>query len=68
MSELTEKDKLESLEALRRGAYDSFNDRRSYEWKFALAIWTALAVIIAGLLQPIRDGERFPLNGTASLD
>jgi hypothetical protein len=53
---------LQYLEVLRLAAYNSFNDRRSYEWKFALAIWTTLALIIAGLLQPIKADEQFPLH------
>jgi hypothetical protein len=44
-------------------AYQSFNDRRNYEWKFSLAIWTALAVMIAGLTQLVQTGETFVLHG-----
>ena len=54
---------LESLEALREAAYQSFSDRRSYEWKFSLALWTAIAVMIAGLVQPTDAGEVFPFHG-----
>ena len=43
--------KLQYLEELRKAAYLSFNDRRSYEWKLSLAIWTALAIVIVGLAQ-----------------
>jgi hypothetical protein len=56
MSEKTDAITLQYLEALRLAAYNSFNDRRSYEWKLSLAIWTAIAVLIAGLVQ----GEKFP--------
>lgn len=55
--------KLQYLEALRLAAYNSFNDRRSYEWKLSLAIWTALAVLVAGLVHPIRTDEVFPFHG-----
>ncbi len=58
-----ERKRFESLEALRSGAYTSFNDRRLYEWKLNLAIWTAQAVLIAGLVQPSKQGEAFPLRG-----
>jgi hypothetical protein len=54
---------LEYLEALRDAAYQSFSDRRSYEWKFSLALWTAIAVMIAGLVQPIKAGDAFPFQG-----
>lgn len=53
----------ESLESLRLAAYTSFSDRRVYEWKVNLAIWAALGVIIVGLLQPLKGGEPFPLQG-----
>jgi hypothetical protein len=64
---MTEDDRrrFESLGNLRQAAYASFNDRRVYEWKLNLAIWTALAVLLAGLLQPSKVGEAFPLHGTA---
>jgi hypothetical protein len=55
--------KLQYLEALRLAAYTSFNDRRNYEWKLSLAIWTALAVLLAGLVQPGEPGELFPFRG-----
>jgi len=55
--------RLQYVEALRLAAYQSFNDRRSYEWKLSLAIWTALAVLVAGLVQPLQTGEVFPLHG-----
>jgi len=55
--------KLQYLEALRQAAYESFNDRRSYEWKLSLAIWTALAIVIVGVVQPLKDGNPFPFHG-----
>lgn len=59
-----ERRRFKSLEALRAAAYASFNDRRSYEWKLSLSIWTALAILLAGLLQPLKSGEEFPLRGS----
>ena len=50
------------MEALRVAAYQSFNDRRSYEWKLSLAIWTPIAVLVAGLVQPGHEGT-FPFKG-----
>ncbi len=55
--------KLQYMEALRLASYTSFNDRRSYEWKLSLAIWTAAAVLVAGLVQPAKSGEVFPFHG-----
>lgn len=60
-----ERNRFESMDSLRQAAYDSFNDRRSYEWKFSLSIWTALAVLLAGIVQPAKDGASFPLKGAA---
>ena len=60
-----ERNRFESMDSLRQAAYNSFNDRRSYEWKFSLSIWTALAVLLAGLVQPAQDGASFPLKGAA---
>ena len=57
-----ERRRFESIETLRRASYDSFNDRRSYEWKLSLSIWTALALLIAGLVQPAKPDEVFPLS------
>jgi hypothetical protein len=54
--------RLQYLEALRQAAYQSFNDRRSYEWKLSLAIWTALAIVVVGLVR-LQTGEVFPLHG-----
>src|SRR5258708_18251334 len=51
------------MEALRLASYTSFNDRRSYEWKLSLAIWTAAAVLVAGLVQRANPGEVFPFHG-----
>jgi hypothetical protein len=58
-----ERRRFESLESLRSAAYNSMNDRRSYEWKLSLSIWTTLAVSIAGILQPASKEAAFPLKG-----
>jgi hypothetical protein len=55
--------RFESFETLRAAAYTSFNDRRGHEWKLALSIWTSLAILLAGLIQPAKSGESFPLHG-----
>lgn len=58
-----ERNRFDSINALRQASYASFNDRRGYEWKLALAIWSALAILLARLVQPTKDGTTFPLNG-----
>ncbi|MFH1893814.1 MAG: hypothetical protein ABIK83_14170 [Candidatus Zixiibacteriota bacterium] len=55
--------RFESLSSLMDAAYRSFNDRRTHEWKFSLAIWSTLSLLIIGLLQPIDKGKVFPLSG-----
>ena len=55
--------RFESLETLRAAAYASFNDRRGHEWKLAVSVWTTLALFLAGLVQPAKSGESFPLRG-----
>lgn len=54
------------METLRAAAYASFNDRRGHEWKLSLGIWTALAVLLAGLVQSNKPGEDFPFQGTCA--
>jgi hypothetical protein len=59
-----ERRRFESLAALTTVAYTSFHDRRGHEWKLSLSIWTALAVFLAAIVQPIKIGETFPLRGS----
>lgn len=57
-----EKNRMDVLEMLRAAAYKSFNDRRSYEWKMCISIWTPFAVYIAALVtQPIELGKALPM-------
>jgi hypothetical protein len=56
--------RFESLAALMAAAYSSFNDRRSHEWKLSLSIWTALAVFLGAIVQPIEAGKMFPMRGS----
>lgn len=58
-----ERRRFESLETLRAAAYTSFNDRRGHEWKLSFGIWSALAIFLAALVQPLKTGEVFPLKG-----
>jgi len=57
-----ERRRFESLEVLRLAAYQSFNDRRSYEWKLSLGIWSAQAIVAAALL---RSEDDKTLQGTS---
>jgi len=45
-----EKNRFDALELLRAAAYSSFNDRRSYEWKMCISIWTPFALYIGYLV------------------
>jgi hypothetical protein len=39
----------DTVESLRQAAWQSFNQRRAFEWKLSFGLWTALSAIIAGL-------------------
>jgi hypothetical protein len=56
----------QSLETLSMAAHKRFDQRRNYEWKVSISIWTVLAIVIAGLMQPLKEGE-FPLKGLSNL-
>jgi hypothetical protein len=52
------------LDTLRSAAWASFDHRRTYEWKFCIALWTAQAVFIGTLVtQPTDITKTFPLRG-----
>lgn len=52
-----------ALETLRCAAWKSFDHRRTYEWKFAIAIWTALAISTGSLItQPIDFNKSWVLK------
>jgi len=57
-----ERKRFESITTLMQSAYDSFNDRRSYEWKLSLSIWTALALLLVGLVQTAKFPVSFPFS------
>jgi hypothetical protein len=50
------------LDVLRSAAWNSFDQRRSYEWKFGIALWTAQAIFTGTLLTQSSD-KVFPLTG-----
>ena len=55
--------KLEYLEKLRAASYRSFNDRRSHEWKLSFSLWTAEAILVGAMLQPVQANAKFPFHG-----
>ncbi len=56
------KARFDALETLRCAAWTSFDSRRGFEWKLALALWTALAAFIGTILS---DGH--PITGCPRL-
>lgn len=44
------KKRVDALEVARAAAYKSFSDRREYEWKMCIGIWTFLAVFVSALV------------------
>ncbi len=44
------KTEIDALEELRKGAWEEFNNRRIYEWKMSMGIWTALTAFVALIL------------------
>ncbi len=49
----TTRDILKAIVALRKQCLDSFDKRRSYEWKISLALWAGIG-IMTGFLYPHR--------------
>lgn len=45
-----ERNPFESLRVLWQGAVDSFNQRRTYEWRMCLAVWGALVGLIVAVV------------------
>ena len=45
-----EKNKFDALSILWKGAWDNFHQRRNYEWKFCISIWTAFSIFIATII------------------
>lgn len=52
------------LEVMRASAYKSFSDRRDYEWKFCISLWTVLIVYVSALvIGPIETGKPMGVTG-----
>ena len=63
MNELDER-LFKALDTLRSAAWTSFDQRRTYEWKFCIALWTAFVVFTGALVtQPIDTTKTFPVKG-----
>lgn len=45
-----DKNKFDALEQLRAAAWDSFDKRRTYEWRICIALWTAFAAFIGAVV------------------
>lgn len=45
-----EKRRFDALETLRKSAWDSFDKRRTFEWKICISLWTAFAAYIGAVL------------------
>lgn len=45
------KERFEQLETLRKAEWEKFSSRRPIGWKVCIALWTALAVFLAGLIR-----------------
>jgi hypothetical protein len=58
---VTEEDKrkFDALETLRNAAWTSFNERRPYEWKVCLALWTGLSLFIGAVATRKVPGSAF---------
>lgn len=52
MTDLTDAQKraLDGLEAVRRSYYKCFSDRRDFEWKLSMAIWTSMTIYLSALV------------------
>ena len=46
----SEKNRFDALSILWKGAWDNFNHRRNYEWKYCISVWTAFSVFIASII------------------
>jgi hypothetical protein len=57
---MTEEDErlFRSLEAMRAARWNSFDKRRTYEWKFCITLWTALAIFSGSLLRQPSDASQ----------
>jgi len=53
-----QKDKFDSLTVLWQGAWNQFNERRRYEWKGSMAVWTFYAAYMTAILS-----GKFPTLG-----
>jgi len=58
MNGLSAKENIDSCDAQAKLAYDSWNDRRQYEWKFTIAIWTVLVLAVSFFSREIK-GDRY---------
>lgn len=65
--EQNEKRRFDALETLRASAWHSFDTRRTYEWKVAIILWTALASFIVLVISDHVELSPKFLTGTVVL-
>ena len=63
---MAEKDRIDGLVEVIKIARASFDQRRSYEWKFSLSLWTALVLLI-GLAIRAESSLSFGPHASATL-
>ena len=55
---------LAALESVRSASYQAFSDRRDYEWKFCVALWTVFIIYVSALVVgPVEAGKAFGVTG-----
>ena len=53
-----------ALELIRAAAYKSFTDRRDYEWKFCITLWTVITIYVSALVVgPVETGKALGVAG-----
>ena len=56
------KDRIASCDVQAKLAYDSWNDRRQYEWKFTIALWTVLVLGVGFFTKEVKLGRIFSVG------
>ncbi|MBM2814039.1 MAG: hypothetical protein HW421_801 [Ignavibacteria bacterium] len=60
---LSKKEKIDIMHNLQKFSFDSFKERRQYQWKISISLWTILILLIYALMkEEIKtDLQSFPL-------
>jgi hypothetical protein len=62
-----EKARFDAFETLRQAAWNNFDHRRSYEWKLAISLWTALAAFTGAVITRPTDPALPAVRGSVWL-